>query len=188
MNRKWFSLLALCLVSTPVLAHPGHADGGLLAAFLHPFTGVDHLLAMLFVGVWAGQIGGGARWQIPLAFLAAMSAGWAAGAAGLRMPGVESGIAASLLALGLLIALRLNLPRILQLGATALFALFHGVAHGLELPATTPLATTFGFLAATALLHALGLVIAAWLPAHNQRIYQTAGAGLALVGGGLLLI
>lgn len=186
MKRKLLAISALCLLSTSALAHPGHGSG-LVAGFVHPFTGIDHLLVMLAVGLWAGRIGGSARWQLPAAFLTAMTAGWGLGAAGFAVPGIESGIAASLCALGLLLALGLQLPRLLQLGLTAVFAVFHGFAHGAELHAATPLATLAGFLSATALLHAGGLGIAAALPQQNRGLYRAAGAALALVGGGLLL-
>jgi urease accessory protein len=185
MNKKLVSLLALCLLSTPAFAHPGHAQSGLLAGFAHPFTGIDHLLVMLAVGIWAGRIGGAARWQLPAAFLAAMTAGWGLGISGVALPHIESAIAASLFALGLLVAHRFDWPRALQLGLTALFALLHGFAHGTELSAAPAIA--LGFLTATAALQLAGLTLVALLPEKNQRLYRAAGALLAVLGGGLLL-
>lgn len=179
--------LTLSLISGSVLAHPGHGEGGMLAGFLHPLSGADHWLAMLAVGLWAGRTGGAARWQLPLAFLAAMSLGWLAGLSGWTLPWMESGIAASVVALGLILALSAQLPRAVQIGVTAVFALFHGCAHGVELPASAPLATTLGFLLSTATLHATGLGIAALLPSHRQTAYRTAGIGFALVGTVLLM-
>jgi len=175
--------LLLAMFCAPALAHPGHADG-LLGAALHPLSGSDHLLAMVAVGLWAGRSGGSARWQLPLAFLTAMTLGWRAGAAGLVLPGLESGIAASVLALGLLLALRLELPRSLQAALTAVFALLHGNAHGVELAAVAPIGA-LGFLFSTALLHGVGLGIAALLP--RGTVYRGAGIGIALAGGVLLL-
>jgi urease accessory protein len=184
MHRKIALTLGLCLASSAALAHPGHAGGGLLAGFMHPFTGIDHLLAMFAVGLWAGQTGGAARWQLPAAFLAAMAAGWCAAWMGWRAPGIDSGIAASLLALGVALALRARLPRPLQLAATAAFAVLHGLAHGVELPGAV---AAPGFLAATAALLLAGLGAAALLNRGHHGVYRAAGAGLALLGTGLLL-
>jgi len=187
LRKKSVFALALCLASGSVFAHPGHAGGGWLAGLLHPLTGIDHLLAMLAVGLWAGRSGGSARWQLPLAFLTAMNVGWLAGSAGWTLPWMESGIAASVLALGLILVLGAELPRALQLALTAVFALFHGCAHGTELAAVAPLATAAGFLFSTAALHGAGLGIAALLPRDRPALFRLAGAGMAAVGAALLL-
>ncbi|HSB96792.1 MAG TPA: HupE/UreJ family protein [Spongiibacteraceae bacterium] len=181
--RKILSAGLLLGVSAGASAHPGHSDG-FLAAFAHPFTGVDHLLMMLFVGVWAGRSGGTTRWLLPATFLSSMLGGWSLGANGLIIPGLESGIAATLIVLGVLLVLQVQLPRAAQIVLVALFALLHGLAHGGELQAAWPSAV--GMVLATALLHGLGLTATALIPARHGVIYRVAGAGLALVGGGLL--
>ena len=187
LRGKTALTVMLSLISGAVLAHPGHGESGLLMGCLHPLSGVDHLLAMLAVGLWAGRTGGAARWQLPLAFLAAMSLGWLAGLSGWVLPWMENGIAASVLALGLILALSVQLPRFAQIGVTALFALFHGCTHGVELPVSAPFATTLGFLLSTATLHAAGLGMARLMPGHRQTVYRAAGIGFALVGTALLM-
>jgi urease accessory protein len=187
MSKKILSVLALSLAPAVALAHPGHGDAGFVNAFAHPFTGIDHLLMMLCVGVWAGRIGGRARWQLPATFLSAMLVGWVLGAQGFVIAGVETGIAASLIALGVLFIARATLSRALQLAIIASFALLHGMAHSAELGAETPLLSAAGFLGAGALLHVSGIALTALLPKHNAAIYRGLGAVLALVGGGLLV-
>lgn len=187
MLKKIVAGLTLVLLPGLALAHPGHGDGGFATAFAHPFTGIDHLLMMLFIGVWAGRSGGQARWQVPLVFLLAMAAGWALGAQGLAIVGVETGIAASLIALGALLISQTALPRSAQLAITAGFALLHGMAHGVELGALTPLLSAAGFLAACALLQGGGIVLATYLPRDNAAIYRALGASLTLIGGTLLV-
>ena len=187
MLKKIAAGFALALLPAMAMAHPGHAAGGFATAFAHPFTGIDHLLMMLFIGVWAGRSGGQARWQVPSAFLLAMAVGWTLGAQGLAIAGVETGIAASLIALGALLISQTALPRSAQLAITIGFALLHGMAHGVELGALTPLLSAAGFLAACALLHGSGIILATWLPKDNAAIYRALGASLAFIGGGLLV-
>jgi urease accessory protein len=175
----------LSAFSTGAFAHAGHGDG-FLAAFAHPFGGLDHLLMMLFVGVWAGNSGGLARWLLPSTFLLSMLAGWSLGVQGLLVPGIDSGIAATLIVLGVLLALRLQLPRTMQLITVAVFALLHGLAHGSELTAGGAWSSAAGMLLATALLHGLGIAATVLIPARRGAIYRAAGAVLALIGGGLL--
>lgn len=181
-------LAALLLVSTApgvALAHSGHADaaahGALFDGFMHPFTGLDHLLMMVAVGLWAGRAGGALRWQLPAAFVAGMAGGWLLGGAGLVLPGLESGIAATLIAAGVAMALQLRPARWLQLGSVATFAVLHGLAHGGELQGAT---AGLGMLAATALLHVAGIACATYCT--RAAAFRTAGAGLAAVGGVLL--
>lgn len=183
------SLSALALLFTPTLAfaHPGHETSGLLAGLGHPLGGLDHLLAMLAVGLWAAQQQGQARWALPVAFVASLLLGGLLGFAGTQVPLLESGIAGSVLALGLLVALAARLPLAAALGLTALFGLSHGVAHGLELPgATSPLTYASGFVAATALLHAGGYALARYLPLATAGLVRLAGASTA--GAGLWLL
>ncbi|MES2818542.1 MAG: HupE/UreJ family protein [Pseudomonadota bacterium] len=182
------TLLTLALLF-PALAwaHPGHEASGLLAGIAHPLLGLDHLLAMLAVGLWAAQQQGRARLAMPLTFLACLLLGGLLGFAGLNLPGLESGIAASVLALGLLVALAARPPLGLALPLTALFALAHGLAHGLELPAlTSPAGYALGFMAATAGLHGAGFVLVRSLPRATAPLVRLAGAGSAAAGLWLL--
>ena len=185
MNKKIIAA-AFSLLPSLAIAHPGHG-GGFTAAFAHPFTGIDHLLMMLFVGVLAGRIGGNMRWQLPSLFLLAMLCGWLLGANGFVIPAIESGIAAGLIALGVLLAWQSQISRVAQFVIVAVFASLHGMAHGVELTYATPLLTTLGFVAATASLHLLGLALAAKLSPRHLMIYRFFGAVLALFGGGLLV-
>ena len=141
-------------------AHPGHGfDHGLMSGFMHPILGWDHLLVMLAVGVWAARQGGKARWQLPLAFLSAMTLGAILGLVGMSFQGVETAIAASLMAMGLLLMLHLPLSRGVRVAFVAIFATAHGLAHGVELNQgawqgnVSPL---MGMLMATAILHGVG--------------------------------
>lgn len=184
--------LLLAALGAPglALAHAGHSGdglhgGALYEGFVHPFTGIDHLLMMVFVGLWAGRSGGALRWQLPATFLAAMLGGWMLGAAGLAVPGLEGGIAATLIALGAIMALQLRITRFAQMGCVALFAVLHGLAHGSELGAGA-WPGALGMLAATALLHLAGLVMAMAPTGARDTTYRGAGAALALAGGVLL--
>jgi urease accessory protein len=152
--------LFLALAPLPALAHPGGPlEHGLAGGFLHPLTGMDHLAVMVTVGLWAGLLGGRARLALPGAFLGAMGLGLAVGMAGVAMPGVEQGILASVLLLGVLAALVVRLPLAAAMPLVALFGALHGLAHGVE---ADPAAGSFalGALVATALLHATGLALA----------------------------
>lgn len=176
--------MLLLLPAAPALAHPGHAESGLAAGLLHPLTGMDHMVAMLMVGLWAGLAGGRACWTVPGAFLAAMLAGFGYGALAHVGGGwAEMLIILSLLALGAAVVFRLRVPLALAAGTAVVFGFAHGMAHGLESPGGQA-ALTFagGFLIATALLHGAGLALARHVPGHWVR-----GLGLASAGLGLLL-
>lgn len=185
--RQTLAAGALLLSPALAFAHDGHDHAGLLAGLAHPLGGLDHLLAMLAVGLWAAQQKGAARWALPLTFVAAMLAGGLLGFAGHALPLLENGIAGSVLALGLLVALAARPPLATALGLTALFALGHGVAHGLELPAlASPWGYAAGFIAATAALHGLGYRLARRLPQAVAPLVRIAGGLTALAGGWLL--
>ncbi|MCI8209250.1 protein hupE [Pseudomonas sp. S25] len=188
MNYKQaLGTLALLLVPALAFAHPGHGDNGLVAGISHPIGGLDHLLAMLAVGLWAAQQKGAARWALPVTFVGTMLIGGLLGFEGLNLPALESGIAASVLALGLAVALAIRPPLFMAVGATALFALFHGVAHGLELPdMSSPAAYAIGFVAATAALHAAGYAVVRFLPTAAAPLVRIAGAASAAAGVWLL--
>lgn len=179
--------LLLAVLSAPSLAmaHAGHSDGGLHDGFVHPFTGLDHLLMMVFVGVWAARSAGALRWQLPATFLLSMFGGWMLGATGFMVPGIESGIAATLIALGVMMALQLRISRAAQIGGVALFAVLHGLAHGSELGGAA-WSGALGMLAATALLHGAGFAAATLASGARDPVYRTAGAALAVAGSVLL--
>jgi urease accessory protein len=176
------------------MAHAGHAESGLhgivvesfAEGFIHPFTGLDHLLMMLCVGIWAGKSSGALRWQLPTVFLLGMAGGWASGLAGTTLPGLESGVAATLIVLGAVFALRLDPPRAVQLLGVALGGVLHGLAHGGELAGTAAWAGGIGMLAATAPLHGAGFAACRLAPAPDSALYRAVGAALALAGGALL--
>ncbi|AQR64090.1 urease accessory protein [Aquaspirillum sp. LM1] len=180
---KFLLFFPLALASHAALAHSGHDSATLFAGFSHPLGGLDHLLAMLAIGLWAGQQGGAARWQAPLSFVLLLALGGALGMAGLALPGVEGGIAASVLVLGLLVAGQARLPRAVGLALAGGFALLHGLAHGAEMPLDgSPLAYAAGFVLASACLHLIGLGVS--LPL--QRLARALGAAIAVAGAGLL--
>jgi urease accessory protein len=178
-------------LATPAFAHTGvGAHGhGFAAGFLHPLMGLDHMLAMLGVGVWAAQLGKRATWLVPAAFVAVMIAGAGLALSGIAMPMVEFGIAGSVLVIGGLIALGTRLPVGVAVSLVGLFALFHGHAHGTELPGFAhPAAYGAGFVIATALLHVAGVGVAVAVRKHAAKLsFRVAGAAMALVGGSMLL-
>lgn len=192
-TARRLALLALA-VAAPLsaFAHPGHEGHDLTwdfsGGFAHPFTGWDHLLAMIAVGLWAAQLGGRARWLVPAAFLAAMTAGAAFGRAGFAFTGLEQSIAASVFVLGLLVATSARLPLAVAMTLTGLFAAFHGLAHGAEMPATSgALGYGIGFVAATAALHALGLGLGL-VSLRTAGATRTKYAGYAIAACGLALL
>ncbi len=169
-------------------AHTGIGEvSGFAAGFGHPFTGLDHLLAMVAAGLWAAQIGGRATWKIPAAFVGVMLLGGAAGMLGVRLPFVEQGIVASVLALGALVAVAWRWPAAAGAALVGLFAFFHGHAHGSEMPpGAGALAYSAGFGLATALLHLTGIALAeASRRVFDGRLTRLAGGAIALLGLGL---
>jgi urease accessory protein len=189
VERAVATAIALLLAATaPVAyAHPfGDHGAGFATGLAHPFVGLDHLLAMLAVGIWAAQVAHPRRvaalWAVPLAFVVVMALAAVAAVAGLALPAVEGGVAASVLILGLLVAGRVRLPLSVSAFLVAGFAVFHGVAHGVEMP---PVSSLFGygagFVLATAVLHAVGIV-GAQLFASRAIWIRRAGAGVAAAG------
>ncbi|RRJ95831.1 HupE/UreJ family protein [Opitutaceae bacterium TAV4] len=185
--------LALCLFFLPslALAHPGHEGGHELAwdfggGFSHPFTGWDHLLAMTAVGLWAAMLGGRARWLVPSAFVGLMVIGAGMAIGGWVIPGMEQGIAASLCVLGLLIAFAVRLPVVAGMGVAGFFAVFHGMAHGAEMPVTAgAFSYALGFASATVILHGLGLAFGVGFARQGQTTGKVRVA-IARVAGGLV--
>ncbi|MEO6396437.1 MAG: HupE/UreJ family protein [Devosia sp.] len=187
-------ILSLLLIAIPTaaLAHTGHGDtAGFVHGFVHPLSGLDHVLPMLAVGLLAFVLGGRALWLVPLSFVGMMAIGFLLGRAGLELPMVELGIAFSGIVIGGIAALGRPIPLAAAMGLVGAFALFHGQAHGSEMPAdANGLNYAFGFIAATALLHLSGiaaaLTAAALAGRFGRRLVQIAGGALALGGLGFL--
>ncbi len=177
--------ILLALVSGTAMAHgePG-TEHDFISGFAHPFSGWDHMIAMVGVGLWSALSIRASVWILPPLFVLTMACGFALGVTGIPLPVVEAGIAASVLILGIMIARSIELPLVAGMLLIALFALFHGVAHGSELPPSAhPLAYAFGMACATALLHVGGILfgqIHRW-PA-GRLLVRTGGGVAALVG------
>lgn len=182
--------MAGVIFSSPAMAHITNASGaGFAGGISHPFSGLDHILAIVAVGLWASQFGRPAYWVLPLTFPLVMAIGGGLGMSGLPLPWVEIGIAGSVIILGLMVALSLKPSLAISMALIGLFALMHGHSHGTELPlATSPLAYGAGFLFATVALHALGLVIGGTSRWPLGRVgLRTAGAAIAAIGVLLLV-
>jgi urease accessory protein len=186
--RRFAASAALALLPAAMFAHEGHDHGGLAAGLAHPWTGADHLLAMVTVGLLAARIGGHGRWLVPLGFVLPMALGGLLGLAGMSLPGVEWGVAASLLVFGALVASKRTPSPWIAAAVVAPFALCHGFAHGAELPAGAGGAGyVAGFLAATCALHAIGLG-AGQLAATVRQPGIVRVAGAAVAAASLLLL
>jgi urease accessory protein len=157
-----------------------------MAGLSHPFSGADHVLAMVAVGLWATQIGGKARWIVPATFVSMMVAGFLLAMNGDYLPFVEPGILASVIGLGLLVALAVKAPVQASATVVGIFALFHGHAHGGELGAATPMSFAIGFVIATAILHAIGLGLGMAIASRNQMLTRVLGAFTAFGGAALV--
>jgi urease accessory protein len=179
---------------TPAMAfaHTGVGDaGGFAHGFMHPVTGLDHVLAMVMVGVLASQMNGRALWLVPAAFVLVMAAGGALGVAGIGVPFVETGIALSVVVLGAMVAFGIRLPAAAAMAVVALFAIFHGHAHGTEMPANAAgLAYGLGFMLGTALLHlagiAAGMLVGSASRNRGQALVRATGGIAALAGVAIL--
>ena len=200
MRRLALPLLALLTASAlmPAVAWAHTGVGGTTGfshGFLHPITGLDHVLAMVMVGVLAWQLGSRALWLVPMTFVLVMAIGGALGVAGIGMPFVEAGIALSVIVLGLAVAIGLDATIAIAAAVVGLFAIFHGHAHGSEMPETAGgMAYGLGFMLSTALLHAAGIgsgfVIARMSKGKGPVVVRATGAVAALAGivilGGLV--
>jgi urease accessory protein len=162
MHRPLLRLATALPVLAPAaaLAHPGHDGSGLVHGFMHPLSGADHIIAMVAVGVMAARLGGRALWLVPTSFVAAMTVAGLAASSGVTLPCMETGIAVSVVVLAAVALFGVAMPVAAAMGLVAFFAIFHGYAHGLEMPETASgLAFGAGFVAATAALHAVGIVV-----------------------------
>jgi urease accessory protein len=185
-----FAIKSIPLAATLVVAfgsaafaHPGHgaSGGGFLAGLSHPFTGLDHLLAMVAVGLWASQLKRPALWTLPVVFPVMMALGAALGTGGLAMPWVEMGILLSVVVLGAAVALQIQAPLAIGAVLVAAFAVLHGYVHGAELPADgSAWLTGLGFISATLILHGIGIALG--FAARRPLLMRSAGGAIAAAG------
>jgi len=182
-------IVALLAMTVAAQAHTGiGGTSGFDHGFVHPFAGLDHVLAMVAVGLFAAQLGRLALWQVPLSFLALMAIGGAIGMAGVDLPFAELGIAVSVIVLGIAVAMNRHVPTAAAMALAAAFAVFHGYAHGAEMPiAAAGVIYGLGFLAATAILHGCGIGIGLLLRDKAQLLRYGGGAiaaiGLVILAG-----
>jgi urease accessory protein len=185
ISRQIAAMVGL-LVPTLALAHVGQGDisGGFVSGFAHPILGLDHVVAMVAVGLWGAQLGSPAIWVLPVTFPLVMAFGGLLGGLDVPIPGIEIGIAASAIALGLMVTFAARPPLWAAGILIGLFAIFHGYAHGAELPeSANPLAFAMGFVIATGSLHVIGILIGLinrW--PWGMRSLQTSGAAIAACG------
>ncbi|MCA0004154.1 MULTISPECIES: HupE/UreJ family protein [unclassified Mesorhizobium] len=189
MKRTALSATLLMAAAMPAYAHVGAGTTSSVAAgFMHPLSGLDHMTVMVAIGLWAAQKGGKAVWAWPAAFVGVMLAGGALGMLHVPLPFVEPGILASVVALGLFVALAVDLPVTAGVAIIGVFALFHGHAHGTEVPENAAgLEYMAGFAVATALLHAAGIAAGLGLGRRFRVLMQAAGAACTAIGLGLVL-
>ena len=183
------ALLAVLFLATPALAHTGvGTHGGFLSGFTHPIFGWDHVVAMVAVGLWGAILGRPAIWILPVVFPMVMALGGAIGVAGIELPAVETGIATSAVILGAMVAFAARPPIWVAAVIVGAFAIFHGHAHGTELPAAAnPLAYSLGFVIATGLLHLCGIAFGLLVRWPAGEVLVRAGGGMiALAGVGFL--
>lgn len=181
--------LILLAAALPALAHSGEGiTGGFVSGLLHPIFGWDHVVAMVAVGLWGGILGKPAIWILPIVFPLVMALGAALGVAGIPVPFIEAGIALSGVVLGLLIVFLVKLPLAAAAVIVGIFAIFHGHAHGTELPdAANPVAYAVGFVIATGFLHLIGIVFGMLMASDAGKMaVRAGGAVIALVGAAFL--
>jgi urease accessory protein len=187
-KRISFAAAALIASSLPAFAHiTGEAHHSFSAGFTHPIFGADHVLAMVSVGLWASQISSHnsqktALWAVPLSFVAFMAGGFTMAAMGVNLPFVEPAILASVIALGLLVAIAARMPTAVASAIVAIFALFHGYAHGTEMHGANAVQFGIGFIAATMMLHIAGIALGLGLTRLSTGLSRVLG-GLTAVAG-----
>lgn len=184
------SFIALFVVSTSAFAHTGEGlTEGFVSGLTHPIFGWDHVVAMVAVGLWGAVLGRPAIWILPIVFPLVMAFGAALGVAGIPVPFIETGIALSGVVLGLLIVFLIKTPLVVAAVLVGLFAIFHGHAHGTELPeAANPIAYAVGFVIATGLLHLFGILFGTLMASEvGKWVVRAGGAIIALVGATFLV-
>lgn len=196
MKRLALPLLALvtlfALVPVVAFGHTGvGGTAGFSHGFMHPVTGLDHVLAMVMVGVLAWQLGGRALWLVPTTFVLVMAIGGALGVAGIGLPLIEVGIALSVVVLGLIVAMGIRPPVAITMSIAGLFAIFHGQAHGAEMPETAAgMIYGLGFMLGTVLLHTAGIGFGFLIATMSERkgpvLVRTTGLVTALAGIGIV--
>ena len=186
-KRSTLAAILLLAAAIPAEAHVGAGTTSSFAAGIaHPLSGLDHMMVMVAVGLWAALKGCKALWAWPLAFVGVMLAGGVLGMLQVPVPFVEPGILASVVALGLLVALAIDLPVSAGVAIIGLFALFHGHAHGTEVPENAGgVDYMAGFAIATALLHGAGIAAGLGLGSRFRGLARAAGAACAAIGAGL---
>lgn len=183
---RWIIVLVVgCFWTEPAFAHVGQGEAaGLLAGLAHPISGMDHVLAMVAVGLWGAQLGSPAIWLLPVAFPMVMALGGVLGLVGVPIPGVEYGIAASAVLLGAAVMFELRPPLAAAAALVAFFAVFHGHAHGTEVPpGQSAMLYSMGFVVATGCFHAMGIGVGEarrWT--WGNGLLRAAGTAVA-VGG-----
>lgn len=190
LRRTLLVVLSVLLLPTVATAHEaGDTVGGFISGLTHPLFGLDHVVAMVAVGLWGGQLKQPAIWLLPVTFPIVMAFGGMLGARGVSIPSVEIGIAVSAIVLGAMVAFSLRPPLWIAALLVGVFAIFHGHAHGTELPeAATPLAYGAGFVISTGLLHAAGILVGliiVW-PA-GEKVVRLLGTVIAGAGVHFLL-
>ncbi|HHI4974474.1 HupE/UreJ family protein [Vibrio parahaemolyticus] len=191
MSKKNTAIVSLCLLFSPmVFAHPGYIGShGLKSGVMHPLTGLDHMSVMIGVGLLASLFGGKNRWTMPLSFIAFMVIGGVMGISSLVVPGVETFIALSVVMMGVMLLRGANMPQKMATTLIMAFAVFHGMAHGAEMPINGQAISYFsGFIVATAGLHIAGIALGEMVMrfAASKRLTKLAGAAIALLGGSFL--
>ena len=185
-----FAIAGLVLPQAAFAHEQVGVGGGLVSGLLHPLTGMDHLIAMVAVGIWGAQLGVPAIWVLPITFPLVMAIGGVLGILHVPLPMPEVMIALSALILGAAVAVRMRLPFAAAAAIVAVFAIFHGYAHGAELPKSAdPLAYGVGFVVSTGLLHLCGITIGTltrW--PSGERLIQGLGVVIALLGGYFLAL
>jgi len=198
INKNSYNILGTFLLiatlslglSFPALAHTGEgAIGGFISGLLHPVLGLDHVIAMVAVGLWGAFLGMPAIWLLPVVFPLVMAFGGILGIIGIPIPAVEIGIAVSAIGLGALVAFAARPPVWIAAIIVGIFAIFHGHAHGNELPdAANPLAYSIGFVLATGLLHATGIAFGMFTRSPAGRIAVRSGGVIIAITGCIFLV
>lgn len=187
ISSRWLVYGGLLALTTEASAHPGHASGGessFVDGMLHPVLGLDHLAAMVAVGLWGATLGGKLKWQLPVVFPMVMALGGALGTRGVPLPMVEVWIALSAMVIGCAVAFRWRPQTWAAWLVTGLFAIFHGHAHGAELPeAADPMVYAAGFVLATGLLHLAGVGIGELDRVKGGRSVVRAMGGIIALSG-----